>query len=221
MSPMDEHQPRLAARRTLGILFAGEMGSTLGRILVQQGHRVVTPLAERSARTRRLAQGAGLEAVDSVADLARVAEVVFSVVPPDAALAVAREYSAEVAPGSDRLFVDVNSIAPATALEVADVCHRHGVHCVDGAVHGMAARLPASGTLYLSGPRAKQVADLFSGSLRVNVLGGTIGQASTFKMMISGMAKGVTALFLEMGLAAREAGVLDDLLVCYREAYPG
>jgi 3-hydroxyisobutyrate dehydrogenase-like beta-hydroxyacid dehydrogenase len=221
MSPMDKHQRPLAARPTLGILFAGEMGSTLGRILLQQGYRVVTPLAERGARTRRLAKDAGLEAVGSVADLAGVADVVFSVVPPGAALAVARQYCAEVAPGSDRVFVDVNSIAPATALAVADACRRHGVHCVDGAVHGMAARLPASGTLYLSGPLAERVAGLFSAPLRVKVLGATIGQASAFKMMISGMAKGVVALFLEMGLAAREAKVLDDLLVCYRDAYPG
>jgi 3-hydroxyisobutyrate dehydrogenase-like beta-hydroxyacid dehydrogenase len=210
-----------AAKPTLGILFAGEMGSTLGKILVQQGYRVVTPLAERSVRTCRLAADAGLESVNSVADLARVADVVFSVVPPGAALAVARQYCAEAAPGSDRLFVDVNSIAPATALEVADVCRRTGVRCVDGAVHGMAARLPESGTLYLSGPSAQQVADLFAPLVRVKVVGATIGQASVFKIMISGMAKGVVALLLEMGLAARAANLLDDVLVCYREAYPG
>jgi hypothetical protein len=65
------------------------------------------------------------------------------------------------------------------------------------------------------------VADVFSPVLRVKVLGSEAGQASTFKMLISGLAKGVVALFVEMSLTARRAGLLEDLLTCYRQAYPG
>ena len=208
----------------IGILFAGEMGSTLGQLLARQGYRVVTSVAGRSARTCRLACDASLEVVDSVADLVRVADVVFSVVPPGAALAVAQDYCAHNALRRERegrLFVDLNSIAPATAIEVADLCGREGVRFVDGAIHGMASRLPSAGTLYLSGFLAQNVADLFAPLLRVKVLGETAGQASAFKMMISGLAKGVVALLLEMSLTAREANLLEELLTCYRDAYPG
>jgi len=210
----------------IGILFAGEMGSTLGKLLARQGYRVVTPVTGRSARTCRLARDASLELVDSVADLVKVSDVVFSVVPPGAALAVAQEYCARLSRQDsgvrDRpLFVDLNSISPAAAIEVGDLCGREGVRFVDGAIHGMASRLPSAGTLYLSGSHAQNVADLFAPLLSVKILGMAAGQASAFKMMISGLAKGVVALVLEMSLAAREADLLEELLTCYRDAYPG
>jgi 3-hydroxyisobutyrate dehydrogenase-like beta-hydroxyacid dehydrogenase len=209
------------AKPTIGILCAGEMGATLGGILVSQGYRVVTAADDRSARTRHRAESAGLELLNSVAALAQVAHVVLSVVPPNAAIDVAARYCSQATPVANRLFIDLNAIAPATSERVDEICRRHGVRCVDGAIHGMAAKLPASGTMYLSGPSAQEAADLFGPSMRVKVLSGPIGRASAFKMLISGMAKGTVALFVEMALAARQAELLDELLACYGEAYPG
>ncbi|MBI2804457.1 MAG: NAD(P)-dependent oxidoreductase [Planctomycetes bacterium] len=205
----------------IGILFPGEMGSTLGRLLIGQGYRVITTFAGRSARTQRLSGDAGLETVASIADLARGAQVVLSSVPPGVAQAVARGYCLNIAPAQAPLYVDLNSISPEETLAIAEACKQRGVRFVDGAIHGMAARLPEAGTLYLSGPWANEVAEMFAPVMRVKVLGETAGQASAFKMLISGLAKGVVALFLEMALAAREADLLDELLTCYRDAYPG
>ena len=210
-----------APQSTIGILSAGELGAALGGILAGRGHRVVTCLDGRGTRTRQRADSAGLEIVDSFAALARIADVVFSVVPPNAAMELAERYCAQRAPLPSRLLIDMNAIAPATVRRIDEVCRRHGVRCVDGAIHGMASRLPASGTLYLSGPEATEAAALFGPSLRVQVIGGPVGQASGFKMLISGMAKGTVALFVEMALAARRAGLLDELLACYGDAYPG
>jgi 3-hydroxyisobutyrate dehydrogenase-like beta-hydroxyacid dehydrogenase len=117
--------------------------------------------------------------------------------------------------------VDLNSVSPETVRRVEAVLAPAGVGFVDGAVHGLASQLPACGTLYLSGPAAPAVAACFGPLLRVRVLGAEVGQASAFKMMISGLAKGTVALVVEMSLAARRAGLLDDLLACYRDAYPG
>src|SRR5207253_11253221 len=110
---------------------------------------------------------------------------------------------------------------PDTAKRIAALFADSGMNFVDGAVHGMAGQLHSRGTLYLAGKAAENVAALFENLLRVKVLGDAPGQASAFKMMISGLNKGVVALVLEMALAARQAGFLDDLLVCYRDAYPG
>ena len=210
-----------AAKPTIGILSAGEMGAALGGILVRQGYRVLTSAAERSERTCRRAESAGLELTLSVAALAQIADVVLSVVPPSAAVGVAEQYCGQASPVRNRLFVDLNAIAPVSVARTDELCRRHGVRFVDGAVHGMAARLPQHGTMYLSGPFAQEVAALFAPSLRVKILGGPVGQASAFKMMISGMAKGVVALFVEMALAARQAELLTELLECYGDAYPG
>ncbi len=215
---MSSH-PDPAAPAT-GILYPGDLGTELGKRLRQRGQRVLTTLAGRSARTRQHAEAAGFEILGSVREVIEAAGVILSVVPPAAAVALARQVGS--LPPVDRppVYVDLNSVSPETAGEVAEAAAPSGMPFVDGAVHGMASQLGTRGTLYLSGPQAPAVARLFEGAVRVRVLGDRPGQASAFKMLISGMAKGVVALFLEMALAARQAGLLEDLLACYREAYP-
>ena len=47
--------------KTIGILSPGDMGHTVGQRLKSKGLRVVAQLADRSARTRQLAQRPGLK----------------------------------------------------------------------------------------------------------------------------------------------------------------
>jgi 3-hydroxyisobutyrate dehydrogenase-like beta-hydroxyacid dehydrogenase len=205
----------------VGILYPGELGSTLGRLLAANGCRVVTTLEGRGPRTARLCQEAGLHVLPSLSEVVRHGSILFSTVTPGAALAVAERCAALGPALAGRLYVDVNSISPMTATAVGATVAAAGAQFVDGAVHGLASLLPGRGTLYLSGPSAEQVAGLFGPPLQVRLLGQKPGQASAFKMLISGLAKGVVAVFLEMGLAGRRAGLLAELLACYREAYPG
>lgn len=207
---------------TVGIVYPGELGSTLGRLLAASGLRVVAAVEKRSERTRRLAEEAGLSALSSLHEVAERADIVLSTVSPAAALPVAQEYLLH-RPQTARpqLYVDLNSTAPETACQLEKLLRSAGLDFVDGAVHGLASRLPDRGTLYLSGAAAPRLAEVFGRALRVTVLGSEAGQASAFKMMISGLAKGVAALFAEMCLAGRRAGLLEELLVCYRQVYPG
>src|SRR5438105_2706657 len=69
--------------------------------------------------------------------------------------------------------------------------------------------------------RAGEVAALFEGKMTVRVLGDAPGQASALRMLLSGLTKGVIALFVELALAARQAGILDRTLAAYRASYPG
>lgn len=206
---------------TVGILYPGEMGSTLGRLLVQSGVPVITTIEGRSPRTRQLAEGAGLVILPRLPDVAEQADVVLSTVPPSAAHVVAECFRASRPErGRPQIYADLNSVSPDTARSVEEVVGAAGLDFVDGAIHGLASRLPESGTLYLSGRAAPALARLLGRALRVRVLGEAAGQASAFKMMISGMAKGVVALFVEMSLTARRAGMLAELLACYRDTYP-
>jgi 3-hydroxyisobutyrate dehydrogenase-like beta-hydroxyacid dehydrogenase len=207
---------------TFGILYAGELGSALGRILLQGGLRVVTTLEGRGTRTAQACLAAGLEVLDSLKGVALTAEVILSVVPPAAAQEVAKRFAGCFPHDGQRpLYADLNSIAPATARTVAGVLGQAGIEFVDGAVHGLASRLPERGTVYLSGHGASRLADLLGKSLPVRVLGPEPGTASAFKMLLGGVSKGVNALFLEMSLAAQGAGLLDDFLACCRDIYPG
>lgn len=203
---------------SVGILYPGEMGTALGKLLRQKGHRVATTLAGRSPRTQRTCRDAGLEVLESLADVARTADLVMSLVPPAAATAVAEDYCSCKPHGA---FVDLNSISPVTALRIGEICSDAGVEFVDGAVHGLAAQLSARGLVFLSGPRAPWVAETFEGMLRTRVLSAAVGDASTFRLLLSGISKGVIALFVEASLTAERAGLLEPLLACYRDIYPG
>ncbi len=209
-------------RPTIGILYPGEMGSALGKLLAGDGCRVVTTLEGRSDRTARLCREAGLEVLDSFADVVRLAGVVFSVVPPAQALPLAERYR-EAARGRSPapLFVDANSVSPLTVQEIAARLGEADLPCVDAAVHGLAAQLRSRGTVYLSGPEAPRVAGLLEGLVRVRVMGDRPGQASALKMLIAGLNKGLVALFLELGLLAREGGLLPELVECCKNSYPG
>ena len=101
---------------TIGLLHPGEMGAAIGRCLVERGHTVLWVPQGRGPATARRAAAAGLTDAGTLAALLERAEVVMSVCPPHAALAVA-----ESAAGFGGRYVDANAIAPQTTRAVADV----------------------------------------------------------------------------------------------------
>jgi 3-hydroxyisobutyrate dehydrogenase-like beta-hydroxyacid dehydrogenase len=179
-------------------------------------------VAERGKRTRQKCEGEPFEILASLPALVEAADIVLSLVPPQAAAEVAASYTRAVQrAGRKSIYVDLNSIAPATAADIETTLAGAGGDFVDGAIHGLAALLPERGTVYLSGAKASTVAAALGKRLRVRVLGDAIGRASTFKMLIAGLNKGVLALVIEMCLLAEREQLLPELLGCYREAYPG
>ncbi len=156
----------------VGVLHPGELGSALGEILGSEGFRVTAAPGGRGPRTQRLCRQARLEAVGSLDDVVRLSDVVFSVVPPAAAVPAAEAFLAAARRWErPRLFIDVNSVSPDTAARVARLFAGSPVAFVDAAVHGVAARLRAGGVLFLSGTAAGRVAEMFGRALRVRVVG--------------------------------------------------
>ena len=207
---------------SVGVLFPGDMGAALVRRLTAHGHRVVSCLEGRSPRTRDAAGATGVVALPSLADVAVQADLVLSVVPQEAAPAVARDFSAAAQEAAVRsLYVDCNSLAPASMVEIAGVLAVTGCDCVDGAFVGSAAALGGKTTLCLSGPRAPEAARLLGDALPVRVLGGEVGLASAFKLSVYGFNKGLVALYLEMVTAADRLGLRDELIGTLRDFYPG
>ncbi|HVQ76446.1 MAG TPA: hypothetical protein VMT79_13035, partial [Candidatus Binatia bacterium] len=91
--------------RTVGLLHPGEMGSAVGASMVGAGARVVWASEGRGEPSRARARGLGLEDVESLAGVAARSDTLVSVVPPHAALAVAR---AVAILGFRGLYVDAN-----------------------------------------------------------------------------------------------------------------
>ncbi len=204
---------------TVGLLYAGEMGTAVAAVLRDRGVRIISTLAGRSARTAARCQAMGIELLASMDEVVRQSDVVLSLVPPTAAESVAADYARRIdlAP-ANAIYVDFNSISPELSQSLAG---RIGRQYVDGAINGLARNLTSSGTVFLSGPRAGQVAGLFEGAARVRVLGEQVGAASAMKMLLAGLSKGLCGLFAELALLARRHDMLEAMLHTTREIYPG
>src|ERR1035438_1016923 len=100
-----------ARQSTIGILYPGEMGTALGKLLSDAGFRVVTTTEGRSARTQLLCRERGLTVLDSLGEVLEQAGIVVSLVSPAAALSVATDVAAHRQDQSGTLlYIDANSI---------------------------------------------------------------------------------------------------------------
>jgi 3-hydroxyisobutyrate dehydrogenase-like beta-hydroxyacid dehydrogenase len=203
---------------TVGLLHPGEMGAAVGRCLVAAGRRVLWVPEGRSPASAARAAAAGLTAADSgLAGLIRQADVIVSVVPPHAALDVARQVA-----GFGGVYADANAISPATAREIARIVESGGASYVDGGIIGTPPVAPGFIRLYLSGARAGEIQRLFAGSeVDARVIGGSVTSASAVKMAYASWTKGSAALLLAARALARAEGVEDALLAEWDLSQPG
>lgn len=184
----------------IGVINPGEMGVSIAANLRQSGQRVAWASAGRSPASLARAEQHGLEDFGTLEALCAGCLIVVSVCPPHAAEAVA---DSVVAAGFRGLFVDANAIAPARIAQISTAMEQVGISVVDGGIIGGPAWKPGT-TLYLSGPRAPEVAACFgAGPLAVKVLGSETGTASALKMCYAAYSKGTTALLAAI-LAAAE-----------------
>src|ERR1035441_7877705 len=116
----------------VGLLHPGEMGAAVGACLVAAGHPVFWASTGRGPVTAARAEAAGLRDAATAGALARRADVILSIAPPQAALDVARSVAGSAAPGFGGVYVDANAISPGTAGEVARIVEAGGGHDVDG-----------------------------------------------------------------------------------------
>ena len=196
---------------TVGMHGAGHMGAGLGWALREGGARVVTTLAGRSARTRKMVADAGLEPLDSLDAVVAMADVVLVVVPPGEARAAATALAeAAQRTGSRPLVADLNAIAPSTVDEVAR--RLDGLDFVDGSISGGPPTVTPGARIYLSGDRAADVAALPWRHVHPVLVPGRAGQASAVKMCTASVYKGTTALLTQALRAAAANGVLDEVL---------
>ena len=196
---------------TVAIQSPGDMGSGVGRELIARGFRVLTCLAGRSERSRRLAEGAGLELADSLDTLVESAELVLSILPPAAAERFADEAADALRrTGARPAFADCNAIAPATARRVAARIAGAGTGAafIDAGIIGAPpgkSGLPTR--FYCSGPNTSALEALDGSNLSVRRLGDDVGRASAMKMVYAATTKGTFTLHAAALTAARVYGL--------------
>jgi hypothetical protein len=197
---------------TIGLVHPGEMGAAVGAALHDTGQTVVWASSGRSAATLKRAEEAGLEDVGALEELCRRSDVVVSLCPPHAAIDVARAF-----PPFAGIYVDANAVSPATTHTIAGLVDRF----VDGGVIGPPPRRPGTTRLYLSGPDAPFVADLFADTIvDTRIVSERLGAASALKMAYAAWTKGTSALLLSVRALARAEGVEETLLDEWRLSLP-
>lgn len=199
--------------QTVGIVSPGDMGHVVGRVLGENGLQVITALHERSRRTQLLAREAGIEDVGSYEALVSEADAILAILVPAEALSAARRIAAALQEtGRSLLYVDCNAVSPQTAREIGAVITAAGGRCLDASIVGPPPRTSGTTRFYASGPHVEQLAQLNSHGLHVIPLGPSLGAASAIKMCYAALTKGLSALAIELLVAARALDVLDPLL---------
>lgn len=195
---------------TVTLLHPGNMGATIGAAAASSGARVLWVSENRTTESRRRAKEARLVEARDFAHAIQQSDVILSVCPPHAALAVAQDVAARRFRG---IYVDANAVSRATAEQIGKVVTAVGATFVDGGIIGAPVRRAGTTRLYLSGSRAGEVANLFAASmLDARVIGESPGAASALKMAYAAWTKCTDALVLAVrALAARE-GVEQALL---------
>jgi 3-hydroxyisobutyrate dehydrogenase-like beta-hydroxyacid dehydrogenase len=194
--------------QTVALLSPGDMGHSVGQVLVENGLRVITCLEARSERTRGLAAEAGIVDVPTYRDLVREADLLLSIlVPAQAQNAAVNVAQALVETGSKLVYADCNAIAPQTVREIGAVIVEAGGTFVDASIVGGPPRAGSSPRMYASGPDTSAFEALSDYGLHVVVIGEEIGLASALKMCYAALTKGSSALYIELLTAARALGV--------------
>ena len=196
------------------------MGSALGASLARSGQTVIATLAGRSARTHELAARTPFDLRADLTQVVAASDVVLSVVPPGSALATARAIAAAAAQsGRQPLVVELNAISPTTLASVAAALG-DAAELVDGSISGPPPWEEGTTRLYLSGPRAREVAALGFDGVDVRVVGSELGKASALKMSTASMYKGISLLLIHALVTARANGTLDEVIDDLRGHFP-
>lgn len=205
----------------VAIVAPGEMGSGVGRELVQHGLTVLTSLQGRSGTSVERAARAGL--VDAHDDELAACDIFLSIVPPKDARALAERFRPALQRTTRKpVYVDCNAVAPETVKQIAGVVTSAGARFADAGIIGPP---PSDGqraatTFYASGDAATEFAALSDLGLTIRVLDAPDGAASALKMSYAGLTKGFTALGAAMILGASQAGVAEALKRELSESQP-
>jgi 3-hydroxyisobutyrate dehydrogenase-like beta-hydroxyacid dehydrogenase len=159
----------------------------------------------------------GVEGTGTLAEALAGAELILSLVTADQALAAAAEAAPLIAPGA--LYCDFNSVAPQTKQAAARLIEAAGGLYADVAV--MAPVHPAGLAVPLLVSGADACRALTTLGFNPRRIDGPVGRASTIKMLRSVVVKGIEALTAECFLAARLAGVADEVAASLDASWPG
>ena len=196
-----------------GIIGHGVVGSVFSRLLRNHGVRVLSydrllDRQETASLMRKKIEDDGSKAC-SLAEVLAASDYILSVVTPQSCREVADDVSRSL--HGHQVFIDLTSTAPAVKRMIGATVTNSGAKFVEGVILG-AVRLLTSPIILLGGPTGDSVALVLQQyGLAARFYSPEIGRASAFKMLRSIFSKGMEAVLVETLVAARRAGLLDEI----------
>ena len=188
------------------------MGHAVGREFRASGLEVLTCLSGRSPRTCRLAELAGFKTAPSLESLAEQAELILSILVPEAAVTLAEEVAKALKSTSCRpVFADCNAVSPATSKRIETIIVEAGGRYLDASIIGPPPGQGQPPRFYVSGSDTDLLVQLDGRGIAVKRIGSEIGRASAIKMCYAGLTKGTLALHAAVLTSAEALGLSAEL----------
>jgi len=206
----------------VGILGFGEAGPIFARQFVDAGVQVWafdTQLQDGATKQACAANMArcGIRCAETAVALAQRCDLIISTVTAtnafDAVDSLGRLHGHDI--------VDLNSVAPATKLRIANLVTRRGATCTTGVAMDTVPQKGAQVPILLSGPDADRMADVLNElGLNARSVGPMIETAAQIKLVRSVFIKGFEAVFAEGMSIAEPLGVWGDVCASLGDTFP-
>ncbi len=194
-----------------GLAEAG-LGDIVAYDILQQAPAQAGTIEARAAKS-------GSRLANSHAEAVAGRDIVIATVTCTDAVQAARTVAAYLKPG--QIYLDVNSVSPATKAEVGAAIGPSGADFVEGSIMSPINPKRHASPMLLSGPKAARVIEMMAPfGMNLEDLGPEYGRAAAIKMFRSIIFKGLEAILQECVVAAGRYGVAERVLDSVGANYP-
>jgi 3-hydroxyisobutyrate dehydrogenase-like beta-hydroxyacid dehydrogenase len=215
---MSSNKPRLC------FIGFGEAGQAIASGLREAGVQHIAAWdilfpKDEGARLKQAGEAIGAGLASSAAEAVANSDIIVAAVTAGSSLDAAKSVAPHLS--DNPYYLDINSVSPGRKKEAAQVLEgaaRYVDVAILAPIHPKKHQTP----LLLAGPHAQAVLPLLIDELdmRGAIASDQVGAAAALKMIRSVMIKGIEALTAECFLAARRAGITEEVAASLHNNYP-
>ena len=215
---MSSNKPRLC------FIGFGEAGQAIASGLREAGVQHIAAWdilfpKDEGARLKQAGEAIGAGLASSAAEAVANSDIIVAAVTAGSSLDAAKSVAPHLS--GNPYYLDINSVSPGRKKEAAQVLEgaaRYVDVAILAPIHPKKHQTP----LLLAGPHAQAVLPLLIDELdmRGAIASDQVGAAAALKMIRSVMIKGIEALTAECFLAARRAGITEEVAASLHNNYP-
>ena len=197
---------------TIGFIGFGEAASSMAVGFSSEGLSEIyafdslQKLPENKELFKDRTKNSSVEFLETSGELAEKADVVFSAVPADCAVAAASDTRDYLCSG--KLYIDVTTASPEEKQEISDIVTETGALFVDGAMMGSLPKEKHRVPILASGNGTEKFSEIMAKyNMNITEINSLPGAATSIKYLRSIMTKGIACLLIESLQAAKKYSV--------------